>query len=135
MRSRLRPAAVIVLAAGGGTRMKSATPKVLHTIGGRSLVGHALAAARGSAAGSTCAVVVGHGRDQVEPHIAEIAPEARRRRAGRAARHRTRGPSRAAPRCPSCRGTVVVTYGDVPLLTTETLQRLVDCARDATRTR
>src|SRR5215204_5125301 len=42
-----RPAAVIVLAAGGGTRMKSATPKVLHTIGGRTLVGHALAAASG----------------------------------------------------------------------------------------
>ena len=40
------PAAVIVLAAGAGTRMKSRTPKILHEIGGRSLVGHALAAAR-----------------------------------------------------------------------------------------
>ena len=36
------PAAVIVLAAGAGTRMKSRTPKILHEIGGRSLVGHAL---------------------------------------------------------------------------------------------
>src|SRR5450759_720152 len=42
-----RPAAVIVLAAGEGTRMKSATPKVLHMIGGRTLLGHAMAAARG----------------------------------------------------------------------------------------
>ena len=42
-----RPAAVIVLAAGEGTRMKSATPKVLHSIGGRTLLGHAIAAARG----------------------------------------------------------------------------------------
>ena len=42
-----RPPAVIVLAAGGGTRMKSATPKVLHRIGGRTLLGHSLAAARG----------------------------------------------------------------------------------------
>ena len=41
-----RPAAVIVLAAGEGTRMKSATPKVLHPIGGVSLVGHAIRAAR-----------------------------------------------------------------------------------------
>ena len=69
------PAAVIVLAAGGGTRMKSATPKVLHTIGGRSLVGHALAAAQGLDP-HRLAVVVGHGRDMVEPHIAEIAPDA-----------------------------------------------------------
>ena len=37
---------VVVLAAGGGTRMKSKTPKVLHEIGGRSLVGHVLAAVR-----------------------------------------------------------------------------------------
>ena len=41
------PAAVIVMAAGKGTRMKSATPKVLHRIGGRSLLDHALTAARG----------------------------------------------------------------------------------------
>ena len=42
-----RPVAVVVLAAGEGTRMRSATPKVLHPIGGRSLLGHALAAAAG----------------------------------------------------------------------------------------
>jgi bifunctional UDP-N-acetylglucosamine pyrophosphorylase/glucosamine-1-phosphate N-acetyltransferase len=40
-----RPAAIVVLAAGEGTRMKSSTPKVLHEIGGRSLIGHAVAAA------------------------------------------------------------------------------------------
>ena len=43
------PAAVIVLAAGAGTRMKSQKPKILHEIGGISMVGHALAAARGLA--------------------------------------------------------------------------------------
>ena len=47
-----RPTAVIVLAAGEGTRMKSTTPKVLHTIGGRSLVAHAIRAA-GARARST----------------------------------------------------------------------------------
>ncbi|MGH8883479.1 MAG: NTP transferase domain-containing protein, partial [Stackebrandtia sp.] len=41
-----RPAAVVVLAAGEGTRMKSSVPKVLHELGGRTLVGHAVAAAR-----------------------------------------------------------------------------------------
>ena len=45
-----RPAAVIILAAGEGTRMKSSTPKVLHPIGGLPLVGHAIRAARVTAA-------------------------------------------------------------------------------------
>ena len=51
--------AVIVLAAGAGTRMKSKTPKILHTIGGRSLVGHVL---HGAAAASPdqLVAVVGH---------------------------------------------------------------------------
>ena len=44
-----RPAAVVVLAAGAGTRMKSVVPKVLHKMCGRSLLGHAIAAARGLA--------------------------------------------------------------------------------------
>ena len=41
------PVSVLILAAGEGSRMKSATPKVLHAIGGRSLLGHAITAARG----------------------------------------------------------------------------------------
>ena len=45
----VRPAAVIVLAAGEGTRMRSSTPKVLHPIAGRSLLGHAVHAAAGLA--------------------------------------------------------------------------------------
>src|SRR3712207_1240921 len=68
-------AAVVVLAAGQGTRMRSATPKVLHTLGGRSMLGHVLAAAAPLAAGTTV-VVVGSGRDQVEAHLADIAPGA-----------------------------------------------------------
>ena len=65
-----RPTAVIVLAAGEGTRMKSTIPKVLHTIGGRSLVGHALRAARGVEP-LHLAVVVRHERDRVAAHIVE----------------------------------------------------------------
>jgi 2-C-methyl-D-erythritol 4-phosphate cytidylyltransferase len=46
-----RPVAVIILAAGGGTRMRSGTPKVLHPLGGRTLLGHALVPGAPSSAG------------------------------------------------------------------------------------
>src|SRR5476649_2496945 len=70
-----RPAAVIILAAGEGTRMKSATPKVLHTIGGRTLLGHAIAAARGVHP-VHLAIVTRHERDLVAAHIAQVDPGA-----------------------------------------------------------
>jgi bifunctional UDP-N-acetylglucosamine pyrophosphorylase/glucosamine-1-phosphate N-acetyltransferase len=118
------PAAVIVLAAGGGTRMKSAVPKVLHPIGGRSLVGHALIAARGISP-LNLAVVVGHGRDAVAPHVLDLEPDA-----VIAVQEEQRGTGHAVQvaldALPLLHGTVVVTYGDVPLQTTETLQQLVD---------
>ena len=70
-----RPAAVVVLAAGAGTRMRSATPKVLHRIGGRSLLGHVMAAARGLEP-ERLAVVVRHERDLVAAHVTEVDPGA-----------------------------------------------------------
>ena len=70
-----RPAAVIILAAGEGTRMKSTTPKVLHAIGGRTLLGHAIAAARGVDP-EHLAIVVRHQRDLVAAHVAKIDPGA-----------------------------------------------------------
>lgn len=69
-----KPAAVIVLAAGEGTRMRSGTPKVLHELGGRSMLGHALAAAR-SLEPRRLAVVVRHERDRVAAHAREVDPE------------------------------------------------------------
>ncbi|MDD9205462.1 NTP transferase domain-containing protein, partial [Georgenia sp. 10Sc9-8] len=72
--SGTRPSAVIVLAAGEGTRMKSRTPKVLHAIGGRSLLGHALHAARGLDPERLVAVVR-HEREQVAAHAAAMDPE------------------------------------------------------------
>ena len=117
-----RPTAVIVLAAGEGTRMKSTTPKVLHTIGGRSLVGHALRAARGVDP-LHLAVVVRHERDRVAAHIAEhdedalIVDQDEIKGTGRAVEC-------ALESLPGdLSGTVLVTYGDVPLLTAETLSR------------
>src|SRR6516225_2574775 len=64
-----RPVAVIVLAAGEGTRMKSVSPKVLHGFAGRTLLGHVLAAAEPLGAERTV-VVIGHGRDAVREHLA-----------------------------------------------------------------
>ncbi|MFI2753340.1 bifunctional UDP-N-acetylglucosamine diphosphorylase/glucosamine-1-phosphate N-acetyltransferase GlmU [Cellulomonas sp. P22] len=69
-----RPAAVIVLAAGEGTRMRSATPKVLHTLAGRSMLGHALTAARELDPGRV-AVVVRHEREQVAAHARQLDPQ------------------------------------------------------------
>jgi bifunctional UDP-N-acetylglucosamine pyrophosphorylase / glucosamine-1-phosphate N-acetyltransferase len=123
--SSTRPAAVLVLAAGEGTRMKSATPKVLHRIGGRSLLGHAVAAAR-ALDPEDLVVVVGHERDQVAAHVAEIDENA-----VVADQDEVKGTGRAVacglgalPRPPA--GTVVVTYGDVPLLSAHTLRALVE---------
>ena len=63
------------MAAGKGTRMRSVTPKVLHRIGGRSLVDHAVTAARGLEP-QHLVVVVRHERDAVIAHLAEVAPDA-----------------------------------------------------------
>lgn len=68
-----RPAAVVVLAAGEGTRMRSATPKVLHPLGGRTLVEHVLTTAR-AVSPERVAVVVRHGRDLVVDHIGTVDP-------------------------------------------------------------
>ncbi|WP_042171760.1 bifunctional UDP-N-acetylglucosamine diphosphorylase/glucosamine-1-phosphate N-acetyltransferase GlmU [Streptomyces sp. NBRC 110035] len=118
-----RPAAVVVLAAGEGTRMKSATPKVLHDICGRSLVGHVLAAS-GELEPENLVVVVGHAREQVTAHLAEVAPDVRT-----AVQAEQNGTGHAVRMGleelgGSVDGTVVVVCGDTPLLTGETLRRL-----------
>src|SRR5699024_5801148 len=70
-----RPAAVVVLAACPGTRMRSATPKVLHPMGGRALLGHAMTAAR-AVDPERLAVVVRHERERVAAYVAEADPSA-----------------------------------------------------------
>ncbi len=119
-----RPAAVVILAAGEGTRMKSATPKVLHRIGGRTLLGHAIAAGR-AVAPIHLAVVVRHARELVAAHVAEVDPEALI-----ADQDEVKGTGRAtecalAHLPADLSGTVLVTYGDVPLLTGDTLHALL----------
>lgn len=120
-----RPAAVIVLAAGEGTRMKSSTPKVLHRIGGTTLLGHAVRAARATAA-EHVSVVVRHERDRVVEFCTGFD-------AGLliADQDDVKGTGRAVE-CglevlpADLDGTVLVTYGDVPLLTGETLVALTE---------
>ena len=121
---------VVVLAAGEGKRMKSATPKVLHPLLGRTLLGHVLHAA-GAAQASRTVVVVGHKADQVRAHLAEIAPgatpvlQAEQNGTGHAVRI-------ALDAIPEAAGTVVVLNGDVPLLRAETVEALVT-AHESTR--
>ncbi|MFL6182861.1 MAG: NTP transferase domain-containing protein, partial [Actinomycetes bacterium] len=118
-----RPAAVVVLAAGEGTRMKSSTPKVLHTVLGRSLLAHVLAAVAPLDAESTV-VVIGHGREAVSAHLRGVAPEALevvqddQNGTGHAVRL-------ALEAVPDAVGSVVVVCGDTPLLQAEALGALV----------
>ncbi|MYS21067.1 UDP-N-acetylglucosamine pyrophosphorylase /glucosamine-1-phosphate N-acetyltransferase [Streptomyces sp. DvalAA-14] len=122
-----RPAAVVILAAGEGTRMKSATPKVLHTLCGRSLVGHVVAASR-ALEPEHLVVVVGHARERVAEHLSALDP-----RALTAVQHEQNGTGHAvrtgldelSRQGVALDGTVVVTYGDTPLLTVGTLTTLV----------
>src|SRR3954453_23937776 len=65
---------VVVLAAGGGTRMKSKTMKVLHPVAGRSMVGHVLGAVQ-QLQPRRIVAVVGHQREQVGPHIQGLVPD------------------------------------------------------------
>ncbi|MBO8199612.1 bifunctional UDP-N-acetylglucosamine diphosphorylase/glucosamine-1-phosphate N-acetyltransferase GlmU [Streptomyces smyrnaeus] len=121
-----RPAAVVVLAAGEGTRMKSATPKVLHELCGRSLVGHVVSAAR-ALDPEQLVVVVGHAREKVTAHLSQLDPGIRT-----AVQHEQNGTGHAVRMAleelgeDGPAGTVLVTCGDTPLLTGRTLQQLAD---------
>lgn len=120
--------AVVVLAAGAGTRMRSNTPKVLHPLGGRSMLAHALLAVT-PLQPSHVVVVVGHGRDLVGAEVTRVAERA----GGRivtVVQEEQLGTGHAVGVGLSglpddFTGTVVVTSGDVPLLDAETLAALV----------
>jgi bifunctional UDP-N-acetylglucosamine pyrophosphorylase/glucosamine-1-phosphate N-acetyltransferase len=110
--------------------MRSATPKVLHEVAGRSLVGHVLAAV-GALEPDHLVVVVGHGRDRVVAHLAEVAPSAltvvqeQQNGTGHAMRVALEGLASAGVQL-AADGPVLVVAGDTPLLTAETLRSLVE---------
>src|SRR5215813_3432311 len=118
-----RTCLAIVLAAGEGTRMRSARPKVLHQIGQRSLLAHVLEAVR--AAGGTAAVVIG-------PNAEAVAAEARRVLPGAEifVQSERRGTAHAvlAAKPALARGAddILVIYGDTPLIRPQTLRRMRD---------
>ncbi|MEJ7831524.1 MAG: bifunctional UDP-N-acetylglucosamine diphosphorylase/glucosamine-1-phosphate N-acetyltransferase GlmU [Nocardioides sp.] len=116
---------VIVLAAGGGTRMKSKTMKVLHPVGGRSMIGHVLSAVQAIEPHQIVAVV-GHQREQVGAHIQALVPgvllvvQERQDGTGHAVRVAMEAAVASNGRAAS--GTVIVAYGDTPLLQGESLR-------------
>ena len=120
--------AAVVLAAGEGTRMNSAIPKVLHPLAGRPLVEHTVRAAAGLAP-EHLVVVIGYGRDVVDTHLRKIAAALGRdvRTAVQAQQHGTGDAvCSALDVLPAeLSGTVLVSCGDVPLLDTGTLAGLV----------
>ncbi|SEU01112.1 bifunctional UDP-N-acetylglucosamine diphosphorylase/glucosamine-1-phosphate N-acetyltransferase GlmU [Paracoccus homiensis] len=122
------PIAVVVLAAGQGSRMQSDLPKVLHRLGGVPLVGHALAAAR-TLDPDQVIVVAGHGADQVRKAVARLNPDARivlqeeQLGTGHAVRQ-------ALPDLEGFEGKVIVLYGDTPFIGEDTLAALASHTAD-----
>ncbi len=123
LRGIMTDLAVVVLAAGMGTRMKSALPKVLHKAAGRSLLGHVLHAAKALEA-TRVVVVHGPGHDAVKAESTKIIPnclfaeQAERKGTGHAV-------MMAQGALSGFTGTVLVLYGDVPLVQSTALQSLL----------
>jgi bifunctional UDP-N-acetylglucosamine pyrophosphorylase/glucosamine-1-phosphate N-acetyltransferase len=117
-----RKCLAIVLAAGEGTRMHSRLPKALHEVGGRTLLAHALAAAR-AAGTDELAVIVGPDRDDVRDEARRVAPKAET-----FVQHERRGTAHAvlSARKALARGAddVLVIFSDTPLVRPETLVKL-----------
>jgi len=119
---KARSCLAIVLAAGEGTRMRSARPKVLHAIAGRSLLGHVLDAV-GKTNVTATAVVIGPGQNEVAAAVKHIVPEAavfvQQERRGTA--HAVLAAKSAIEQRPD---DILVLYGDTPLIRPATLSHL-----------
>src|SRR5688572_29369893 len=117
------PLHVVVLAAGKGTRMKSARPKVLHLLAGRTVLDHVLEAVEPLGAESTT-LVIGHGGDQVRAALAskpqlQFVSQSPLLGTGHAV-------MQAEPLLRGKTGTVLLLHANVPLISTGTLNRLVE---------
>ena len=119
------PIAVVVLAAGAGTRMKSAQPKVLHPLAGWPMVRHVLENARRLKPVRIVGVVAPGAKD-VAAAFAPHPTVVQRKPLGTA--HAARA---ALPALKGHRGPVLVVFGDAPLITTATIARLVEASREA----
>ncbi|SCY62934.1 bifunctional UDP-N-acetylglucosamine diphosphorylase/glucosamine-1-phosphate N-acetyltransferase GlmU [Pseudomonas sp. NFACC37-1] len=110
---------IVILAAGQGTRMRSALPKVLHPVAGNSMLGHVIHSAR-QLDPQRIHVVIGHGADAVRERLAaddlNFVLQDKQLGTGHAV-------AQAVPFITA--NTVLILYGDVPLIEVETLQRLL----------
>ena len=121
-----RTCLAIVLAAGEGTRMRATRPKVLHAIGQRSLLAHALEAAKLAGAGDI-AVVVAPGQDAVEAEARRVAPKAQmfEQAERRGTAHAVLAARRALkPKSGRTADDILVMFADTPLLRAENLKAL-----------
>lgn len=115
---------IVILAAGQGTRMRSALPKVLHPVAGKSMLGHVIDTAR-QLQPQSLQVVIGHGAEAVRERLAapdlNFVLQAEQLGTGHAV-------AQALPALSADR--VLILYGDVPLIAAETLQRLLALVSD-----
>lgn len=119
----------IILAAGKGTRMKSDTPKVLHTIFDKTLVGYVIDAVNNTGLADENFVIVGHQAERVEEYInknydnAKCILQSPQLGTGHAV-------SMALPYLKDFDGEVIILCGDTPLITSETIKEFVEYHRD-----
>ena len=111
---------IVILAAGQGTRMRSALPKVLHPIAGKAMLGHVIDRAR-ELTPQKIHVVIGHGAETVKQRLAaddlNFVVQQEQLGTGHAV-------AQALPHLSAER--VLILYGDVPLIETSTLERLLE---------
>ena len=121
--------ALVILAAGMGSRMNSDLPKVLHEVAGLPLIGHAMRAGAALSPERTI-VVTGHGADAVEAMVAKLNPEAVcvRQKEQLGTGHAV---DQARDALAGFQGTVIVLYGDTPFVSVGTLEQLVAQRADA----
>ncbi|HCO01243.1 MULTISPECIES: bifunctional UDP-N-acetylglucosamine diphosphorylase/glucosamine-1-phosphate N-acetyltransferase GlmU [unclassified Methylophaga] len=113
--------AIIILAAGKGTRMKSAKPKVMHTLAGKPMLQHVIDTAK-QLSPSQLAVVCGNGADEVVPFLQNQQIDV-------VMQHEQKGTGHAVEQAKASFANseqVLVLYGDVPLITADTLQDLIE---------
>jgi bifunctional UDP-N-acetylglucosamine pyrophosphorylase/glucosamine-1-phosphate N-acetyltransferase len=115
------PLAAIILAAGKGTRMKSALHKVLHPVAGRPMLGH-LTDAVAALGGERTVVVAGAGREQIEAFAAPLGLSVAIQAEQLGTAHAV---LQAEPALAGFVGDVLILYGDVPLVSTETMGRMI----------
>ncbi len=117
--------AVVTLAAGKGSRMKSDLPKVLHKLAGQPMLSHVLASAS-QLPQASLHVVIGHGADAVQQQITDFPVQWAMQTEQKGTGHAV---AQAMPAVDP-QSTVLVLYGDVPLIRSATLQKLLDESHD-----